>query len=150
MRKEITMINIIKSVISAGGYKLQEVQRKIKKLYVMGDITEAEMDELLSLAADGVSSDAERPEVLAMLKALSDKIEALTTRVASLEGSEEPEPEYPAWEPWDGISDKYQQGAVVTHNGAVWESIFNGQNVWEPGTQGTENMWVKREEGDSV
>jgi hypothetical protein len=136
------MVNVIKSVITAGGYKLADVQHKIKKMYMFGDITEAEMDELLSLAADGVSSDAERPEVLAMLKSLSDKIDALTARVTVLEGGEEPEPEYPAWEPWDGISDKYQKGAIVTHKGAVWESIFNGQNVWEPGTQGTESMWV--------
>lgn len=144
------MVNVIKSVITAGGYKLNEVQRKIKKLYMLGDITEAEMDELLSLAADGVSSDAERPEVIAMLKSLSDKIDSLTARVAALEGGEEPEPEYTAWEPWDGISNKYQYGAVVTHKGNVWESIFNGQNVWEPGTQGTEKLWVKREKGDSV
>ena len=142
------MVNIIKSVITAGGYKLADVQHKIKKMYMFGDITEAEMDELLSLAADGVSSDAERPEVLAMLKSLSDKIDALTARVAALEGVEEQpgaEDEYTAWEPWDGISDKYQKGTVVTHNGAVWDSIFNGQNVWEPGTPGTENLWVKRE-----
>ena len=139
------MVNVIKSVITAGGYKLADVQYKIKKMYMLGDITEVEMDALLSYASVCASSDAERPEMLEMVKALSAKIDALTARVAALEGSEEPEPEYPAWEPWDGISDKYQYGAVVTHKGSVWESIFNGQNVWEPGTQGTENMWVKRE-----
>ena len=145
------MINIIKSVIESGNYKLNEVQRKIKKLYMLGDITEAEMDELLSLASGGVSADSERPEVLTMLHTLADKIDALAERVAALEGGgEEPEPEYPAWEPWDGISNKYQYGALVTHKGAVWESVFNGQNVWEPGAPGTENMWVKREEVDWV
>ena len=149
------MINIIKSVIESGDYKLNEVQRKIKKLYMLGDITESEMDELLSLASGGVSAESERPEVLTMLHTLADRIEALTARVVALEGGEpgggeEPEEEYPAWEPWDGISNKYQKGAVVTHNGAVWESIFLGQNVWEPGTQGTENMWVKREKGERI
>lgn len=144
------MINIIKSVISSGNYKLNEIYRKIKKFYAMGDITEVEMDELLSLASGGVSSDAERPEVLAMLHTLADRIAALTVRVAALEGGEpgggeEPKEEYPAWEPWDGISNKYQYGAIVTHKGAVWESVFNGQNVWEPGAPGTENLWKKRE-----
>lgn len=145
------MVNVIKSVITAGGYKLADVQHKIKKMYMLGDITEKEMDALISYASVCASSDAERPEVLTMLHTLADRIEALTARVVALEGGEpgggeEPEPEYPAWEPWDGISDKYQKGAVVTHNGNVWDSIFNGQNVWEPGAPGTENMWVIRTE----
>lgn len=147
------MINIIKSVIMAGGYKLHEVQRKIKKLYAMGDITEAEMDELLSLAADGVSTDAERPEVLEMVKALSAKINELTERVSALEGGgEQPgaEDEIPDWKPWDYISDDYQYGSTVRHKGDVYDSFYEGQNVWEPGTQGTEKLWVKREKGDSV
>ena len=43
------MFDVIKSAISAGGYKLADMQYKIKKLYVLGDLTEAEMDELLAL-----------------------------------------------------------------------------------------------------
>ena len=61
------MYNIIKSVIAAGGYKLADIQHKIKKMYAMGDITEDQMTELLALAAAGVSPDAERPETVAML-----------------------------------------------------------------------------------
>ena len=34
------MYNIIKSVILAGGYKLADIQFKVKKMYIMGDITE--------------------------------------------------------------------------------------------------------------
>ena len=55
------MFEVIKSVISAGGYKLADMQYKIKKLYMMGDLTEDEMTNLLSRAAGGVSTDAERP-----------------------------------------------------------------------------------------
>ena len=53
------------------------------------------------------------------------------------------EPEYPEWKPWDGISKDYQKGAIVSHNGELWESVYDGQNVWQPGAPGTENMWVK-------
>lgn len=140
------MKNIMKNVIATGGYKLAEIQHKIKKLYIMGDLTETEMDELLALASVGVSTDAERPETLRMIQTLSDKITALEDRVKALEGNtgggEQPS-EYPAWKPWDGISKDYQNGAVVFHNGELWKSVYEGQNVWEPGAVGTENMWVK-------
>jgi hypothetical protein len=149
------MYKILESVISTGGYKLAEIQHKVKKMYLLGDLTEDQMDALLSKASAGVSPDAERPETIAMLQTLLEKIEALDKRVKDLETAENPEEpedpenpdtpepsEYPAWEPWNGISNQYQPGSIVTHNGQVWESIFQGQNVWEPGAQGTENLWV--------
>lgn len=149
------MYEIIKTVISAGGFKLAEIQYKIKKLYILGDITEAQMDELLVLAAAGASLDAERPEVLYMLRRLSARIDAQDARLAILEGGAvdgEESAGHEAWVSWDGVSDKYQQGAVVTHNGQLWRSVFSGQNVWEPGAAGTESLWVKytKEETENV
>ena len=139
------MFDVIKSAISAGGYKLADMQYKIKKLYVLGDLTEAEMDELLALAAGGVSTDAERPETLEMIRALDAKIFALDARVATLENKpDEPDVpgDYPEWKPWDGISKDYQEGAIVKHGGKVWISVFSGQNVWEPGVAG-DQFWVE-------
>lgn len=140
------MYEIIRSVITAGGYKLAEIQHKVKKLYILGDLTEEQTDELLALAAQGVSADAERPEVLTMLRNLSARIDAHDARLTALEGgaadNEEPAA-YEEWAAWDGVSDKYQQGAVVTHSGKLWRSAYNGQNVWEPGTAGTESLWVE-------
>jgi hypothetical protein len=138
------MYEIIKNVITAGGYKLSEIQHKIKKLYVYGDLTEEQADELLNLAAAGVSVDGERPEVLQMLRSLADRIEALEARLGTQDGTEAPA-EHEAWAPWDGISNKYQKGEVVTHNGQIWESVFEGQNVWEPGTAGTDALWIAKE-----
>ena len=40
------MYEVLKSVISAGGFKLAEMQHKVKKLYAIGDLTEEEMDKL--------------------------------------------------------------------------------------------------------
>lgn len=143
------MFNIIKSTISAGGYKLTDIMHKIKKMYILGDLTEAQMDELLAMASGGVSTDAERPETLAMILTLSEEIKALEARVKALEGDEpdnpdEPDvPAYPKWERWDGISNNYQYGAIVDHMDELWISDYKGQNVWEPGAPGTEAMWVK-------
>ena len=139
------MYDVIKSAIAAGGYKLADMQYKIKKLYVLGDLTEAEADELLVLAVAGVSVDAERPEVMQLIQTLADKIAALEECVKVLEGkSVEPDVpgDYPEWKPWDGISKDYQIGAIVKHNGKVWISTFSGQNVWEPGTVG-DQFWAE-------
>ena len=35
----------------------------------------------------------------------------------------------------------YSLGDRVMHNGKVWESTFDGSNVWEPGAVGTEALW---------
>lgn len=147
------MYDILKTVISAGGYKLTEIQHKIKKLFVLGDLTESQMDELLTMASGGVSTDAERPETLAMIKSLSDRIAAVEARLKALNGTDDDggngdagdseQPVYAEWKPWDGISNDYQHGAIVSHNGELWFSNYSGQNVWQPGAPGTEALWVK-------
>lgn len=142
------MYDILKSVVSAGGYKLAEIQHKIKKLFILGDLTEAQTDELLAMASAGVSADAERPETLAMIKTIADEIEALKSRVMALEGGNDDagdpdQPEYAEWKPWDGISNDYQLDAIVIHNGKLWKSTFAGHNVWEPGAVGTDALWVE-------
>jgi len=93
------MFEIVKSVISAGGYKLTEIQHKIKKLFLLGDLTEEQADKLLTMASGGISADAERPETLKLIQSLAAEMEALKARVAALEGTEEEMPSYPAWKP---------------------------------------------------
>lgn len=130
------MYDIIKSVILNGGYKLHDIQHKIKKLYILGDFTEEQADELLALACEGVSTDAERPEALVMLQSLADRVKALEDKLAGEDADAGETDDYPAWEAWDGISSDYQQGAIVSHNGKLWQSNHAGQNVWEPGVFG--------------
>lgn len=133
------MYKVIESVIAARNYKLAEMRHKVNKLYAQGDLTEEQADQLLALAIQGATPDAERPELLQIVRNLSAKVDALAAEVAALKtgtGTTQPDTEtteYEAWEPWDGISDKYQPGAIVTHNGRKWQSTYSGQNVWEPG-----------------
>lgn len=44
-------------------------------------------------------------------------------------------------QPQPGVFDGYTLGQRVTHGGRTWESTFDGLNVWEPGTVGTEALW---------
>jgi hypothetical protein len=136
------MFEIIKAAIASGNYKLTEMQVKIHRMYIFGALTEEQMEQLLNMASGGVNADAERPDVLAMLQSLAERIEAIEKQMKV----EENPAEYEAWKPWDGISNKYQHGAIVSHNGKLWISVFHGQNVWEPGTAGTETLWSEYHE----
>lgn len=140
------MYNVLKSVISAGGFKLADIQHRVKKLYAIGDLTEEQMDELLAMAVGSISPEGERPEIMAMLLSLSERIDALEKKTNGSAEPGEETTEYAAWKPWDGISKDYAIGAVVSHNGKLWKSVFAGQNVWEPGATGTESLWVIYEE----
>ena len=74
------MYEIINQVIAKGGYKLEEIRYKIKKLFAYGDLTEAQTDALLEKASAGISAEAERPEVMQMLRTLGRQLEALEQR----------------------------------------------------------------------
>lgn len=147
----ITMYEIMKSTISKGGYKLHDVQARIKRLFLLGDLNEEQLNELMGMAVNGASADAERPENAELIQALAVRIAELEARVKVLEGGDsgtgdsgsEDQTEYPEWKPWDGISKDYEYGAIVSHNGELWQSVFTGQNVWEPGAVGTDALWHK-------
>ncbi len=46
----------------------------------------------------------------------------------------------PEWEQPDSTN-PYMTGDKVTHNGTTWKSLVDN-NVWEPGTVGTESLWI--------
>lgn len=56
------------------------------------------------------------------------------------------------WTIWDGISDRYQYGSVVTIDQKYYISIFQGQNTWMPGSMGTEKLWkeISKEDAEAV
>ena len=141
------MYDILKNVIAAGGFKLADIQHRIKKLYALGDLTEEQLDELLLLTQQKADPEAERPETLEMIRKLTERVVALERKLADQDDTTEEQQEYEKWtQPVSGLTDKYQHGAIVSHNGSLWRSDFAGQNVWEPGAAGTEALWVKYEE----
>ena len=54
----------------------------------------------------------------------------------------DPAEEWPAWSQPVGAHDAYAKGDKVSHNGKHWTSNVDS-NVWEPGTAGTENLWIE-------
>lgn len=157
------MYEIIKSVIEGGAFKLNDLSNKIDTLWVGGKLTDEERENLISLMSDHLNPATEAPqdyELLArQIADLKETVSSLSDRVTVLEGGET-EPEKPTgivipeWEPYDGISDQYQYGAVVTHNGKYWQNVLSGQqNVWEPESAGVdERYWkeIEKEEAERL
>ena len=120
---------------------------------------------LIASMTDHINPATEAPElarqismVAEQVAEMKDQIAALIADVATLknpEGSEEGGGEetesdpftgkIPDWEPWDGISDRYQRGAIVRENGEYYVNVLSGmQNTWQPGTAGVDDRyWIK-------
>ena len=141
------MYDILKNVILAGGYKLAEIQHRVKKLYAMGDLTDEQLDELMALSQQHASADCERPETMKLIRDIADRLSAVEKKLGSQDGEQAEPSETQSWvQPIAGLTDNYQYGAIVAHVGKVWRSEYKGQNVWEPGTPGTESLWVEVKE----
>lgn len=145
--------SILENVIKSGNFSLSRVTEIIERGYMAGDYTEEDRLGLLALRDQYLNPTSQTPELVEVVRRIEEKYAVLEARVAELEKSKEEEPEpgeegetYEPWEPWDGISNKYQNGAMVTHIGYVWVSDYPGQNTWEPGSLGTERIWVKVKE----
>ena len=142
------MVNILRSVINNNGLPLSQVNERIETMYLSGRINAEERAELTELMHSKANPSNEAGDYKALYQALAEKYNELEARVRALEGKdvtggEAIGGEYPAWKPWDGVSDKYQHGDVVTHNGKVWRSTYEGHNVWEPGALGIDERYWK-------
>lgn len=140
------MYKIIETAILTGGYDLQAMASKIDALFAADRLTEDEWQKLRKLCLERLKPEDTRPELQQQLEYLAARVTALEAQVAALTGGESggTEADYEDWvQPIAGLTDKYQEDAIVRHNGVLWQSTYPGQNVWEPGVLGTELLWVK-------
>ena len=138
--------DIVEMAILTGGYDLKAMAKKIDTLYANDSLTEDEWQKLRKLCCDKLKPEDTRPELQQQLEYLAARVTALEAQVAALTGgaSGGTEADYEDWQqPIAGLTDKYQQGAIVQHNGKLWQSAYPGQNVWEPGAVGTEALWTE-------
>ena len=101
----MTMYEFIVDYIGKGDYKLEELELKIKKMFILGDLTEVEMDELLTLAADSVDNSAQ-VDMFAKLVDLEHRVEALETA------------DFPVW-----------KAGYVTRRGEIVKFDLDGDGV---------------------
>lgn len=136
------MYEIIKDVINSGKYSLADMIKKIDTIWIQGDITEDQKNELKDLATANAPREEDDNE---LLKRVVERLDVLERDVAILKnGGTEPEPpqdEYPQWIPYDGVNPgRYMKDAKVTHRDLRYISLVDN-NIWEPGVFGTETTW---------
>lgn len=115
------MFEIVKNVIESGRYELTALLGKIDTLWVQGDLTNEQRDELVGLAQG--SADIENSvDIIA-------KLAELEARIAALENSGETE-EYPAYI----IGKWYYNGDKITYNEKHYVCIAPAGAVctWNP------------------
>ena len=143
------MYAIIKSVINSGNYELVDILSKIDTIWVQGSITDEQRGELTALARDKAKPEATYAPLQEQIDALAEKLDALTMRVAALEGSGggtmEPE-EWPEYVQPVGAHDAYNTGDKVTYNGQHYICRMDGC-VWPPDAYPA--AWELQEESDN-
>lgn len=161
------MYSILKSIIMSQKEPNDALYHKIDVAWANGDITDEEKNELEQLVFQYQNPQVQSPDLAELYNRLSEKcntmakeIEILKASVEKLQSGEESEEpqdkpvKIPKWEPWDGISDKYQTGAAVKHKGKYYQNVLEGmQNTWEPGATGVdERYWkeITKEEAEAL
>ena len=140
--------DIVERAILTGGYDLQAMAAKIDTMYAADRLTADEWQKLRKLCLDHLRPEDTRPELQQQMEYLAARVTAAEARLDALEagqsGETGGEAVYEDWvQPIAGLTDKYKQGAIVRHNGKLWQSTYHGQNVWEPGVLGTEALWTE-------
>ena len=142
----MVVFEMMKRVIAGKSVPAAELHNRIDTFFAQGRISAAEKETLEELVHENMNPGAEKPEIEAAYAALVGRLNALEERVAALEGSGSGE-QIPEWKAWDGVSQDYQEGAIVQHGGKVWKSVYPAQNVWEPGAVGIdERYWIEVEQ----
>lgn len=130
------MYQIIHDVITSKRYELRDMLSKIDTIWVQGDLTDEQREELVELARENADPEKSYAPLQAQIEQAFDQIKALSARVEKLEAGEVPEPapepeEWPEWVQPTGAHDAYGVGDKVTYNGKHYVSKIAG-NVWSP------------------
>lgn len=142
------MYEIIKTIIENGIFRVNDLTNKIDTLWAESKLTDEERNQLVQMMAEHLNPASESPELKDMYERLEARVSTMEAEVQSLKGEEpgggEESGTVPVWEPWDGISSKYQYGAVVTHNEKYFLDVLQGmQNTWEPESVGVDERYWK-------
>lgn len=132
------MFEIVKNVILAKNYKLEDMLNKINVLWLESKISDEEKTSLISLSRENaLAENSYKPlqeQLNNLYKAFDNFKEEVNARLNTLEGKEdveEPVEEYPPFVKPEGAHDAYQKGAGITFNGEKYESLIDN-NVWSP------------------
>lgn len=131
------MFEVIKNVINSKNFELREILYKIKVMYVEGDITEEQKEELDNMARENAKAENSYAPLQKQIDALAERVSKLESadkeNTEDTEGTEEPEiiENYPEYVQPTGGHDAYKIGDKITYNGKKYECLIDNC-VWTP------------------
>lgn len=133
------MFEIFQTIINAGGYDLADLTQRIKTMYVMGELAEEEMRQLLEQAQTDAKPDEAYAPLPDRVKAIEEWETTVEERLNKLEadsptepgGPEKPADKWPEYKQPTGAHDAYHVGDKITYNGKHYTCIYDGC-VWTP------------------
>lgn len=128
------LYGIIKNVLNAKEYELATMLTKIKTLWVEGDISDAQKEELVELARENAKPENSYAPMQNQIDTLFANVKELAQEILALKNGgvtpEEPTEEYPAYVQPSGAHDAYNTGDKMTYtdgdkyicqmDGCVW------------------------------
>lgn len=129
------MYEIIKNVINGKAYELTTMLTKIKTLWVEGDISDTQKEELVELARTNAKPENSYAPLQNQIDTLFENVKELAQEIAALKNGgtlpEEETEEYPPYVQPTGAHDAYKVGDKITYNGKKYECLIDGC-VWTP------------------
>lgn len=128
------MVNTLYSVIRSRRYNLATLLDRIHYYHAAGDITTAQMEDLIRAAreraADTLEIDA-KTEILALWEAVHELQKTIAGMTEPPEDDGGEEPEIPDFIQPTGAHDAYNDGDLVRYQDEVWRCVMNNC-VWAP------------------
>ena len=141
------MFETFRTIINAGGYDLADLTQRIKTMYVMGELTEDEMKQLLESAQANAKPDDSYAPLADRVKAIEEWETTIEERLIKLESGlstdpEKPADEWPEYKQPTGAHDAYHVGDKITYNVKHYTCVLDGC-VWTPDAY--QQGWRKEE-----
>lgn len=141
------MFEAVKSVIKSGTYDLMSLLTKINVLWVQGDLTDAQKEELIHLAQEGASA-KNSVDIMSKLAEHDKALQELRQQVKSIQLGDDSEEE-----PSDSAAEEYIEGKWyyagdrITFEGKEYTCIAPDGVVcvWSP--KGHPAYWEVKDDG---
>lgn len=133
------MFETFQTIINAGGYDLADFTERIKTMYVMGELTEEEMKQLLEQAQTNAKPDDSYAPLADRVKTIEEWETTIEERLSKLESGsstdlgepEKPGDKWPEYKQPTGAHDAYHVGDKITYNGKHYTCVMD-ECVWTP------------------
>ena len=141
------LYGIIKNVLNAKEYELATMLTKIKTLWMEGDISDAQKEELVELARENAKPENSYAPMRNQIDTLFANYKELAQEILALKNGgvtpEEPTEEYPPYVQPSGAHDAYNTGDKMTYTDGDKYICQTDGCVWGPDVY--PNGWKKVE-----